>query len=330
MSSHANPVAILIGWLAGLLGLGGETPQRRAADGAIVEIEAGEGPAWGSLSGLTAHPADPARLFAVPDKDSPPARIVEIALTPHRARVVRQITLDAPGLGRLDPEAISAKPDGGYWIASEGKAGNAPPNRLLEVEASGRLVRAVTLPEPVAGNVGDSGFEGVAFVAGAGGGRVFAAIQKPIAGDGESLARIACFDPGAGSWQFWHYPLERIDDDGDATTGLSELLHLGGERFAAIERDGRGGRRAIKWVTVFDLAGTPGAGPDERPPRIAKRVAIDLVAPFLAAGRKVEKEIEGLAIAADGELYALTDNDSEPGRPTVLLRLGQARAVFGG
>ena len=39
------------------------------ARGSIHEIEPGDGPAWGTLSGLTAHPTDPNRLYAVTDQD---------------------------------------------------------------------------------------------------------------------------------------------------------------------------------------------------------------------------------------------------------------------
>ena len=60
---------------------------------------------------------------------------------------------------------------------------------------------------------------------------------------------------------------------------------------------------------------------------INNRVAVDLVPMFTQLGSKIEKEIEGLTVAVDGQVYAVTDNDNE--RPTVLLRLGSATDVFG-
>jgi hypothetical protein len=48
---------------------------------------------------------------------------------------------------------------------------------------------------------------------------------------------------------------------------------------------------------------------------------------FTQLGRRIEKEIEGLAVAADGQVYAITDNDNES--PTVMLRLGLSSDVFG-
>src|SRR5436190_19088834 len=75
--------------LASVAGAGGrwDVPPAR---GSIQEIEPGDGPTWGTLSGLTAHPTDPRRLYAVTDQDSRPIRIVEIELAPQTARVVRQ------------------------------------------------------------------------------------------------------------------------------------------------------------------------------------------------------------------------------------------------
>ncbi|MBL8565814.1 MAG: esterase-like activity of phytase family protein [Hyphomicrobiaceae bacterium] len=330
MSSSSNPISVVIGWIAGLLGLGGEAPERKPLHGVLVEIAPGEGPVWGSLSGLTAHPTDPNRLFAVPDKDSPPSRIIEIDVSDGAARVVRQIALSGPLATELDTEGITAKPDGGFWIASEGDDFDRPANRLIEVDAEGHVLRAIVLPPAISPRMTKSGFEGVAYVPGAdGGGVVYTSIQRPIEGDPDDLTRIAAVDTATGEWRFWHYPLELIKDDTD-TTGLSELAHVGGGRFAAIERDGRGKRSAIKWVTVFELGTIAGAPADGEPPLLKKRVAVDLVPLFLDAGRKVEKEIEGLTIAADGQVYALTDNDTEPGHPTILLRLGKSEAVFGG
>jgi hypothetical protein len=73
------------------------------AQGSIIEIEPGVGPSWGTLSGLTAHPTDPTRLYAVTNQNSPPIRIVEIELESRTAKVVRQIAIT--GLeGDLDPE----------------------------------------------------------------------------------------------------------------------------------------------------------------------------------------------------------------------------------
>jgi hypothetical protein len=299
-------------------------PPIPAATGLIHEIEAGDGPGWGTLSGLTAHPSDPTLLYAVTDQDSAPVRIVEIALAAGSAKVIRQIGVNGGGFASLDPEAIVAKPDGGFWLASEGKTGNVPPNVLLEIDARGAQIRTIQLPGAIAQRMPKKGFEGVALEPVELGGRLVVAFQAPIEGDPPDFTRIGAVDPASGLWSFYLYPLDRTTSG--ELTGLSELLHLGGRKFAAIERDSKGGKKSIKWVTTFDLGSTMGAAPEDTPPKLVKRRAIDLVPLFTGSGRKVEKEVEGLALAADGQVYAVTDNDNE--RPTLLLRLGKAQEIL--
>ena len=302
------------------------------ARGSIQEIEIGDGPGWGTLSGLTAHPSDPNRLYAVTDQDSAPIRIVEIALTAQAATVVRQIGVTGPGGENLDTEGIVAKPDGGFWLASEGGAENVPANRLLEVDPEGKILRTIGLPEALAPSIGKKGFEGVALEGVSSGARLVVAFQAPLDGDPSDCTRIGVVDPATGDWSFYLYPLDR-NGSGDLT-GVSEVLHLRDRTFAAIERDGKGGKKSIKWITTFDLPpasataarAASGVTDGQALPRLTKRRALDLVPMFLDAGRKVEKEVEGLALVADGQIYAVTDNDNE--RPTVLLRLGPVDTLF--
>lgn len=329
-NSAPGLVTALFDWLRGLLGGGDDKrtdrrqPRRDLTGVAIEEIAAGDGPAWGTLSGLAAHPTAPHLIYACTDQDSPPARILEIDVSRSPATVVRQIPINTTEIRRLDLEGISAKRNGGFWLVSEGGDYNDPPNLLIEVDARGTLVRAIALPAAIVGGVQKKGLEGVAVVEAGGVERVYVAFQGPLADDPEDVTRIAMVDPATGAWRFWHYPLDTSKDD--RFTGLSELAHLGGDRFAAIERDGKGGRNSVKWLTTFLLPEGSGAAVGARPPLLSKRVALDLVPLFLDRDMKVEKEIEGLTIAADGNVYVLNDNDGE--RATLLLRLGASGRVF--
>ncbi len=311
---------------AALAVLAGSTAAPSGADGSaiIYEIEAGDGPAWGTLSGLTAHPSNPLRLYAVTDQDSPPVRILEFDVMPGNVRVIGQIKVTGEANVDLDPEGIAAKADGGFWIASEGSTGNIPANRLLEIDPIGRILRTIGLPDDLAPQMGQKGLEGVTITPTEAGERLVVAFQSPIEGDPADCTRIAMVDPAHGTWTFYLYPLDRTDK-GDLT-GLSEILHLKDQTFAAIERDGRGGRKSIKLITTFDLEARSTGAAAQALPRIVKRRAVDLVPLFLAAGRKVEPEVEGLALTVDGQIYAVTDNDND--RPTVLMRLGHVTQLL--
>lgn len=290
----------------------------------IDEIERGDGPAWGTLSGLTAHPTNPERLYAVTDKNSPPVRILEIDVSGPAPRVVHQLPVAAPETGSIDPEAIVTASEGGFWVASEGRAGEGSPNVLLEVDATGHVRRSIYAPESISGRVRKKGIEGIAIDNGPTATHLYVAFQAPLTGDPDGVTRIAAVDLADGQWTFFYYPLEATASG--EFTGLSDLVHLGDRRFAAIERDGKSGRKAIKWITTFDIGSSIGASPDDAPALLTKQLALDLVPVFTEVGRKLEAEIEGLTVAADGQVYAVTDNDNE--RPTLLLRLGAAKDLF--
>ena len=225
----------------------------------------------------------------------------------------------------LDTEAIVAKPEGGFWLASEGSKNNSPPNLLLDVDATGMVTRAIALPTAIAERMRKKGIEGLALADTKAGRRLFVAFQAAIKGDPDDIARIAEVDPATADWSFFAYPLSK-GATGDVT-GLSELVHIGKRRFAVIERDGEGGPMSFKQIMTFILGSIVGCPPDGKPPLLTKHKVLDLVQVFSASGREVEKEIEGLTIAADGQVYALNDNDNE--RPTLLMRLGPASKVFG-
>lgn len=297
-----------------------------ATPGAIQEIEAGDGPRWGTLSGLTAHPTDPSRLFAVTDGGSTPLRIIELSVSPGAApKVVRQIEIQANDLDDLDPEAIVAKPEGGFWIASEGAKNDEPANRLIEIDATGHVQNVIGLPETISYRMRKKGLEGIALVDAAGSRRLYVSFQAAIRKDDDDLARIGELDLGSGAWRFYAYPLQQL---GDGTyTGLSEIVHVRDRMFALIERDGEQGPGAVKRISTVDLGTSAGGAPGDDPPVLAKHLAVDPVPLFTSSGREVEKEVEGLAIAADGQVYAITDNDNE--RPTLLLRLGTSADLFG-
>ena len=78
---------------------------------------------------------------------------------------------------------------------------------------------------------------------------VYVAIQRSW--DGTTWTRIGRYLPGDGTWAFVAYPL-----DAGSSVGLSELVHVGPDELAVIERDNQGGANAVvKRLYRFSIAG---------------------------------------------------------------------------
>ena len=118
--------------------------------------------------------------------------------------------------------------------------------------SNGQILRAIGLPASLAPRMGKKGLEGITLGRTANGERLVVAFQAPLDGDPSDCTRIGVVDAATGIWSFYLYPLDRTDS-GDLT-GLSEILYLRDRTFATIERDGKGGKSSIKWITTFELA----------------------------------------------------------------------------
>lgn len=233
--------------------------------------------------------------------------------------------VNADGTVNLDPEGIAAQADGSFWIASEGRgelAGGVSgrkkrrfesPNLLVRVASEGTITAVVTLPVELTREQGRAGFEGVAATPDA----LYVAFQRawPNAGDPPDRARIGRYDLATGGWTFAHYPLDPPTSPQGGWVGLSDLTWLGGDRFAALERDDQAGRAArIKRVTTFSVAGVAFLDRTqvERFPLLAKVVAVDLVeSGAFGAADQVPEKLEGLAVLADGTALVVNDDDND-------------------
>ncbi len=271
---------------------------------------------WNTLSGLTADPTNATRLFAVGDNDSDPARIFEIEVKDGAAQIVREVPITGKGACCLDLEGVVAAADGSFWLVSEGND-TFRRNLLLKVAADGRIADYVPLPGEIEGRTKRKGLEGVALDESGDHPVVYVALQEPLDDDKKKHTRIGRYDTKSKTWSYALYPLQ------SKKAGVSELLHIGGKRFAAIERDNKSGDDArIKLVTDFELK----KGDGELPVAKHKRTALDLVAFYARNGCPVDEQIEGLAKAADGTIYAVVDHDEVSMTP--LLRLGRSQDLF--
>ncbi|TSE19658.1 Esterase-like activity of phytase [Tepidimonas alkaliphilus] len=281
---------------------------------------------WGALSGLAADPQRPGRLWAVSDSFFAETYLYEIDATRHPARIVRRLTVTRDGqpVG-YDGEGIAVRADGGFWLASEGDpdAKGAPrPNLLIQLDAEGRVVREVALPEAIARHATRFGLEGVAVTGRGADEAVWAIVQREWKDDPKGHVKLLRYRPASGEWGVWHVPLETPRLEG-SWVGMSELVAVGDDAFVLIERDNQFGPQALKRLSFVSVRGVAPAAPGQSPvPVLAKRLVRDVVPDLAAHGGFVPDKLEGLTRDAAGHWFAVTDNDGVDGSngETMLLR----------
>lgn len=282
---------------------------------------------WGALSALAADPQDAGTLYAVSDSFYDEARIytLDVAATP--AKIASYAAVQGASQVKLDLEGISVAADGGFWLASEGNPDKDMQHLLLKVSADGSVQEEITLPEALVAQSQRFSFEGVAEFEMNGETLVAVAVQREWKDDPKGLVKLAIYNPAEASWSFVHYPLDAPKSAAGGWVGLSEIVSMGGGRFAVLERDNQGGEdAALKQITTISLDGVTPAAHGEELPVLEKHFAMDIL-PALAQGSGwVLDKPEGLAITADGRLILVTDNDGVDDAPgeTRLIDLGPA------
>jgi DNA-binding beta-propeller fold protein YncE len=265
-------------------------------------------------------------LFATPDQAAATGRIWRFAVDAAQSRVrlvdeLRLVDDEGVAIAGRDAEGLAVNPDGGFVVVTEGKRDNGEPsstpderNQILFFDDGGQLDAAVDLPAALWPRLPRDGFSGATVVddiPGPGGLVVYVSFRRPLdagADDVEgqrNLARIGAYDVDEQTWSFYFYPLEPdlAVVDLPAEILLADIVHLGDDRFAVIERDALdGGLAQVKRVYTFALgSGTPGDVEDP----LDKALATDLLdQPFAFdfAG------VEGLAFDGDA-LWVVNDND---------------------
>ncbi len=231
---------------------------------------------------------------------------------------------------------------GGFWLAQEGNAkfGESAyrPNLLVQVDRRGRVTQEISLPpaidSPGGGVVRKNGFEGIAVSDD--GRSLLAVIQREYEGEpqvgGRLHTRIAKYDLMTEEWEFFLYPLD-LPPAAGGWVGLSEIVNLGGDRYAVIERDKeQGGAAEVKRIYQFSLDdvestdGQPlpaGTTPEDVEGKVIRKHfyadVLDEFAPF--------EKIEGLAVAGHGRnrvLWGNVDNDGG-GHESRLVKLGRVK-----
>ena len=311
---------------------------------------------WSALSGMTA--IDEEQLLAVWDSYYSESRIFTIDVSQTPALITNAVTIQG-GSGDLDPEGITVAPDGTYWIASEGDASGERPNRLVQTDLLGNVLKEVSLPKRIekcrarstsTGTLG-SGFEGLAAVEGPlpgerrkhkpGSYYLVVAQQRGwtytsrdcrwIDDDPFDLnpeepfaTRIWAYDVKRDKWKHVYYVLEPVPVDA-SWVGLSEITRVDGG-FVVIERDNRTGDFGeIKRLVYF----SDRALNDNIVTRSEKNV-YDLLPDLHSTDGWITDKPEGVAVTPSGEVYVVTDNDGveDWSGETWFLRPGNVATLF--
>ncbi|MGH9892536.1 MAG: esterase-like activity of phytase family protein, partial [bacterium] len=234
----------------------------------------------------------------------------------------------------LDLEGIAQRPDRGFWVVSEGAGSVDDPDRpvsslnlLIKTTPLGAIVAEIGLPDSVNALQRRFGFEGVASVGHAAKERVYVAFQREWVGDPDNRVRIGRYDPATGEWKFFYYPLDLPTSPAGGWVGLSELVALGEETFAVIERDNQAGTNArIKRIYRFSIAGLEPQAQGGAFPLVEKTLVRDLMPDLERPNGLVLEKVEGLAVNRSGRGFIVTDNDGvvDSSGETQFLSLGES------
>ncbi|MFE7125235.1 esterase-like activity of phytase family protein [Streptomyces sp. NPDC057617] len=284
---------------------------------------------WGALGALSAVPGKPHQLYSVTDAAYSTTRILTIDAARQPAVITRALTVkDADGrpVG-YDAEGIYARPQGGFWLAVEGAKG--ADDKLVRLNGAGQTQQVVPLPADVAAGLGGQGFEGVTATTDRNGREVvWATLQREVKTDPAGIVRLGRYDVTAGTWSWYGYRIGSTTTPGD-WIGLSEITVVG-DKLAVIERDKLNGPSArIKRVYTVDLPKS--AAPSGPLPVLPKKLAHDVLPDLRATNGWTQEKLEGLTVAGNGRVYAITDNDGLDNATgeTVFLDLGAGKKIFG-
>jgi sugar lactone lactonase YvrE len=277
---------------------------------------------WVAQSGLAGDPHDKDTMWAVSDSFLAQPWIYKVDVRRTPAVITQRIPVGAPEtgdqlLGEFDLEGIVARPEGGFWLASEGRTntGSSRPNLVVRVAGDGSVLQSVPLPASLVANANSSGFEGVTVTGTAAGGdeTVWVVVQREWKDDAKGFVKLGRYDVAAGEWTFARYPLGAVESPAGGWVGLSEITLLPDGRTAAIiERDNQLGANArikrIYGVDLLDPAVTWKAH-GETLDTVSKSLLADVIGDLDARSISVPDKLEGAGVTKDGRTFLSTDND---------------------
>src|ERR687891_246089 len=275
---------------------------------------------WVAMSGLSGDPWDRDTVWAVSDSVLGQAYLYEVDVSDHPARILRRIPVGGvnvadQALGDYDLEGVFARPEGGFWAASEGRVnvGSSRPNQLLRLDEDGEVLDSIPLPAELVAGATSSGFEGVTATGSArrGDEAVWAVIQREWADDDAGFVKLARYDVADEEWTFASYPLDAVESPSGGFVGLSEITLLPhGNKVAIVERDDRIDRDArIKRIYGVDLDDVETKPFGEELEVVDKFLLRDVLEELDENSISIPDKLEGVAVTRDRKVFLATDND---------------------
>ncbi len=275
---------------------------------------------WGALSGLAADPEQSGILYAVNDSFyalQPTVFTIDANQTPARITKATRVTRNGANAQLMDMEGITSDGEGGFWIASEGRTDRLVPHALYHVNADGEIEQQVPFPAPLLAVEKRFGAEGITKI----GDTLWIAIQREWQDDPEGMVKLVAYNLETETWGAVHYPL---DEKGAGWVGLSEIT-VNGDQVYILERDNQIGDAAkIKKLYRVSIDQMVPAELGSTLPMVNKELVRDLLPDMKAGNGYVVDKIEGFAIDANGQAFAVTDNDGidDSNGETQFMRLG--------
>jgi Esterase-like activity of phytase len=274
---------------------------------------------WVAMSGLSGDPWDSDTVWAVSDSVLGQAYLYELDVSDHPARILRRIPVGGvdvadQALGDYDLEGVFARPEGGFWVASEGRvADGTRPNQLVRLDEDGDVQLSVPLPAELVAHATSSGFEGVTATGSArrGDEAVWAVIQREWRDDDPGFVKLARYEVADQEWTFASYRLDPRESPSGGFVGLSEITLLPyGNKVAIVERDDRIDRDArIKRIYGVDLDDVETRPYGEELQIVDKFLLRDVLDELDENSISIPDKLEGVAVTRDRKVFLATDND---------------------
>ncbi len=259
---------------------------------------------WAALSGLAAGEAG--TFYAVNDSAlgaAPTIYTIDATVTPAKITAALPVTRGGDAAQKLDLEGIALDGEGGFWLASEGRSDRLIPHAVYHVDAEGKIIEEIALPESLLPSEIRFGFEGISLS----GDWLWMAVQREWKDDPAGMVKLLAYNTKDKTWGAVHYPLDAAPEGG--WMGLSEIT-ISGDWAYLIERDNQTAAAAkTKQLTRVAMAQMVPAPLGAPLPVVTKELVRDLI-PDLATGNGyVAEKVEGFAIDAGGNGWVVTDND---------------------